>query len=69
MVKQKLFEYVVLWHPTKEQHEKGERSKILMGPKVELSNDLDTIKLKAVRTLSEEQSKDLDQIEIAVRPF
>ncbi len=64
-----LYEYAVIWHPTKEQEEKGEKSKILTSPTTILAKDQATAQMYAVRGLTSDQASDLDQIQIAIRPF
>ncbi len=70
MAKQKLFQYAVLWHPTEKQaKEDGAKSKMLVEPKTMLAADLNSVNLSAAMQIGAEYKDQLDQIEIAVRPF
>jgi len=65
----KIFQFAIIWHPNEEQKKTGERSKILAGIRTVLAVDQNSALLLAGRELPEEYLNQLEQIEIAVRPF
>ena len=70
MSKQKLFQYAVLWHPTDKQiKDESAKSKLLVEPKTILANDQNSVNMTAAMEIPAEYKDQLDQIEIAVRPF
>lgn len=69
LVKQKLFQYAVILHPTKEKSEKGNKSKLLVEPKVVLGNDEKSVGMQAVKAIPSEYDDKLDQIEVVVKSF
>ncbi len=68
-MKDKLFEYAVLLHPTKEESEKGTRSKLITPPATVLARDEKEVQMLISRQLPEDQLQNWDRIEVAVRPF
>jgi hypothetical protein len=68
-MKQQLFQYAVIWHPTKEQHEAGKKSKLLVEPKTILSQSKDSAFVLASREIPEQYLDELDQVEVVLRPF
>ena len=70
MAKQKIFQYAVLWHPTeKQEKEDGAKSKVLIEPKTILSLDQASATMAAAMSIPNEYKEQLEQIEIAIRPF
>ena len=70
MSKSKLFQYAILWHPTEKQaKEDGAKSKVLKDLSTILATDLEMVKMAAIMELAAEYKDQLDQIELAVRPF
>lgn len=70
MSKQKLFQYAVLWHPTEKQvKDDSAKSKLLVEPKTILATDQNSVNMTAAMEIPSEYKTQLDQIEIAVRPF
>jgi hypothetical protein len=70
MSKQKMFQYAVLWHPTeKQEKEEGLKSKVVVEPKTILANDQASANMSAAMNIPSEYKEQLDQIEIALRPF
>jgi hypothetical protein len=70
MSKSKLFQYAVLWHPTeKQEKEEGLKSKVLVEPKTVLAIDQASASMAAVMEIPNEYKTELDQIEVAIRPF
>jgi hypothetical protein len=69
MAKKKLYEYAVIWHPNEAQEKEGKSSKVLVDPSTVLEVDVKVVGLKAAMAIPDEYKDQLDQIEIAVRPF
>lgn len=70
MAKSKLFQIAILWHPTEKQiKENDSKSKVLLEPKTILSGDLNAAAMAAAMEIPAEMKKELDQIEVVVRPF
>ena len=70
MSKQKLFQYAVLWHPTEKQSkEENAKSKLIVDLKTILANDQNSVNMTAAMEIPSDYKTQLDQIEIAVRPF
>lgn len=66
----KLFQYAVLWHPTeKEIKEDGEKSKVIVPPTTILAADVSKAGMMATMEIPAEYKEQLDQIEVAIRPF
>jgi len=65
----KLFQYAILWHPTQAQAEKGEKSKVICPLNTLLAADQNSANMSAVMTIPEEYKDQLDQVEVALRPF
>ncbi len=65
----KLFEYAILWHPTKEEKENGKKSAIIVNPTIILADDVARVNMAAAMSIPTEYRDNLDQVEIAVRPF
>lgn len=65
----KLFQYVVLWHPTEEQKKKNQRSEIIVPVKDCVAPDEKSAMLIAGRAIPDQYLNQLDQCEVAVRPF
>lgn len=69
-MKQKLFQYAVLWHPTEKQvKDEGLKSKVIVEPKTVLAPDQNAANMAAVMEIPLDYKNQLDQIEIAIRPF
>lgn len=70
MEKAKLFQYAVIWHPTaKEVKDEGLKSKVLVEPKTILSLNQESAAMRAAMEIPVEYKSQLDQIDIALRPF
>lgn len=70
MLKSKLFQYAIIWHPTEKQiKEEGLKSKILVELTTVLSSDQQTASMLAATKIPTDMQNELDQIEIAIRPF
>lgn len=70
MSKSKLFQYAILWHPTEKQaKEDGLKSKVLVDLKTILALDQNVAAMQAATEIPNDKRTELDQIEIAIRPF
>jgi hypothetical protein len=65
----KLYEFAILYHPTAEQRKKGQKDEIVVKPTTILAQDERTATLTAAREIPEKYMDQLDQIEVAIRPF
>lgn len=66
-MKQNLFEFVVLWHPS-EKNEK-EQSKVVIDRTLRLATDEKSVALFAAKQVPSEYDNKLDELEILIRPF
>jgi len=62
-----LFEVVILEIPTKEQAEKGESERLVLGPKAIVARTADAAAFGVAREAGSDI--DLNRIEVLVRPF
>lgn len=70
MNKAKLFQYVVIWNPTEKQvKDESLKAKVIVNVTDILSDNLESVKMSAAMNIPSEYKDQLDQIEIAVRPF
>jgi hypothetical protein len=70
MNKAKLFQYAILWHPTEKQvKDEGKKSKVILEPKTILANDQNSALMAASMEIPSDYKNELEQIEIAIRPF
>jgi len=65
----KVFEYVVIFHPTEKEEEEGKVDELIVGVTQILAKDLSAATMRAARKIPEKFESQLDQMEIAVRPF
>jgi hypothetical protein len=72
-MKQKLFQYAVLWHPKEKKAGESslpeEKSKIVCEPTIVLAADEKSVGILAAKKIPDEYNDQLDQIEVLVRPF
>lgn len=69
-MKSRLFEYAVLWHPTEKQvKEEGMKSKMIITPTTIMAADQQAATMAASMSIPVEYKDQLDQVEIAMRPF
>lgn len=65
-----LYQYAVLWHPTeKDAEDNGTKSKVIVEPATVLAADASAATMLAARAIPEQYADQLDQVQIAVRPF
>jgi hypothetical protein len=70
MANSKLFQYAILWHPTEKQvKDEGLKSVVLVEPKTILAANENSAAMAAAIEIPPVKRKELDQIEIALRPF
>lgn len=69
VIKQKVFEYVVMKHPTIEEAESGKGSEIVVPLSQVCANDENGARLKANRDIPEEHMTHETRLEVVVRPF
>lgn len=70
MSKSRLFQYAIIWHPTEKQvKEEGVKSKLLKELTTILAVDQASVMMLAAMDIPAEYRDQLDQIEIASRPF
>ena len=70
MANQKLFQYAILWHPNEKQvKDEGLKSKVLVEPKTIMAADQNGALMAAAMDIPADKKSELDQIEIAMRPF
>jgi hypothetical protein len=69
-MKNKLFQYAILWHPTEKQSkEEGLKSKLIIEPTTIMAPEQTAAMMSAAMSIPPEYKDQLDQIEIAMRPF
>lgn len=70
MEKSKLFQYAILWHPTKKQVEDEDlKSKVLVEPKTILVANHESAAIVAAMEIPTDKKNEIRQIEVVVRPF
>ena len=66
----KLFQYAILFHPKKKKDEDtAGKSKIIVDLKTVLAADDKSATILASRDIPQDYIEQLDQVEIAIRPF
>jgi hypothetical protein len=70
MLKSRLFQYAVIWHPTEKQvKDDGAKSKLIKELSTILAVDDKSVLMSASMGIPTEYKDQLDQVEIVVRPF
>lgn len=69
LVKQKVYQTAVLWHPTTAQSKEGAKSKVIVEFKTSLESDEKSAGMKAIKSIPAEYDSQLEQVEIVVKPF
>lgn len=64
MLKSKLFQYAVIYNPTKED----ETPKIIVEPTTVIGKSENSVSMKAIREIPEEYMDKFEDIEVVVRP-
>ena len=67
----KLYEYVVMLHPTADQKKAGKITEILneSGAQLVMADSVEQVRIKASRNVQLDNPEQIDRIEVAVRPF
>lgn len=65
----KLFQYAIIWHPNAKQVKDGEKSKLLVEITSVLAKDERSLLMQASMQIPKDYQEQLDQVEIAIRPF
>lgn len=64
----KLYEYVVIWHPTeKQENDEQLKPKIIVDLKRVLAKDVSRVQALAARDIPDEYIEQMNQIEILIR--
>lgn len=69
LVRERMFQYAILWHPSKEQAKEGQKSKMLIAPTMILGSDDKTVGMRAIKAIPAEYDAQLEQIEVVVQAF
>lgn len=69
MKKATLFQYAIIWNPNEEQLKEGKKPELVVEPTTILADDAQKAMLMAARAIPEDRVADIDQLDIAVRPF
>lgn len=69
MARSKLFQYAILWHPTEKQEKEGQKTTVVVEPKIILAPDLNAAGMMAAMEIPADKKGEVDQLEIAMRPF
>lgn len=64
-----LFQYAILWHPTEQQAKDGKKDTLAVDVTTVLAKDQRMAIMLAGRDIPDEYLEQIDQLEIAVRPF
>jgi hypothetical protein len=64
-----LFQYAIIWNPSKKEAEDGLKAKLVGEIKTVLAKSQDDVNILAARSIPEEYLDCLEQIDIAVSPF
>lgn len=71
MEKKKLFQYAILFHSKSKDLKKEdcERTELIAEPKYILAINEKVAMMKAIKEIPDKYSEQLEQVEIAIRPF
>lgn len=67
--KDKLYEFLVIKHPTKKERDDGERAKIIVPRREIIARTDEEAMMQAHRKISDEHMKDAERLDVVVRPF
>ena len=65
----KAFEFMIIYQPSEESREKGEKAAILVERQTVLAASEREVTLKAAKLIPDAYADKLDELEVAVRPF
>ena len=66
--KARLFEYVAIYNPTKEEAEEGVKPKVIVDVQRILTKDEQVASMLAIKAIPKEYDEKLAQVNIVVRP-
>ena len=69
MKKMRLFQYAIIWHPTEKEAENGKQSEVIVNVSTKLAIDDRALLIQVSREIPDLYLSQLDQVEIAIRPF
>lgn len=69
LVKQQLFDYVVLYHPTEEEVKDGKTTSVILRQDSQLEKNIETLQVKIHRAIPGEFIEKYNQLEVIIRPF
>lgn len=64
-----LFQYALIWNPTDKEAKEGKKSLLIKEPTTLLAKDQDQASILVAREIPKEYLEQLDQVQIALRPF
>ena len=65
----RLFQYAIIWNPSEAEATEGKKSKLICQPTNLLAVDQNSAQIAAAMNIPAEFKDQLDQVEIAIRPF
>lgn len=65
----KLFQYAIMWLPNEQQKKDGQKEKLIKDITSIMANDDKAANILAAKQIPDEYDNQLDQIQIALRPF
>jgi len=68
-MKKRLFQFAVLWHPTKDEYDSGAKSSVILDLSTILASDEAEAKIFISKQIPDDYDDLLDQLEIIIRPF
>lgn len=68
-MKTRLFQYAIIWNPNEAEAKEGKKSKLICQPTDILAADQNAAQIAAAMEIPKEYRENLDQVEIAIRPF
>jgi hypothetical protein len=68
-MRSRVFEYTVLWHPNEDELKSGKKSRMIVERTTLLASDQNSANMAAVMAIPDDYKDQLDQIEVALRPF
>lgn len=73
MIRQRIFEYAILFHPEERKDKDGnaipDKTKLLLDVARVLAKDEKEVAMRAAREIPEEYLERLELVEVVVRPF
>jgi len=69
LVKEQLYQYTVLRHPTEAQAKEGQVTEVIVELSTEQAKSDDVLFRKLLRNIPDKYESELDQIDIVIRPF